>query len=36
MYVRRIPKSARTPEVLMRYLGLTADDIAKTAAALVK
>jgi transketolase len=31
MYVSRIPKSARVPEDELQYLGLTADDIVKTA-----
>jgi transketolase len=31
MHVRRIPKSARVPEDELRALGLTAEDIAKTA-----
>lgn len=31
MHVRRIPKSARTPEELLKMCGLTAADIAKTA-----
>jgi transketolase len=30
MHVRRIPKSGRTPDDLLRYLGLSADDIAQT------
>jgi hypothetical protein len=35
MYVRHIPKSGRTPDDILRDLGLSADDIVKTAAALV-
>lgn len=35
MYVRRIPKSGRTPDDVLRYLGLSVDDIAKTAESLV-
>jgi transketolase len=31
MYVRQIPKSARTPDDVLRYLGLSAEDIVKTA-----
>jgi transketolase len=31
MYVRRIPKSARTPGQLLKYLGLSADDIIDAA-----
>ena len=31
MYVRKPPKSARTPEELLRYLGLSADDIVNVA-----
>jgi hypothetical protein len=31
MYVRQIPKSGRTPDDLLRYLGLSAQDIMKTA-----
>jgi transketolase len=36
MFVRRIPKSARTPEDELKVLGLAADDIAKTAQGLLK
>jgi transketolase len=32
MYVRQIPKSGRTPDDVLRYLGLSADDIVHTAA----
>jgi transketolase len=35
MYVRQIPKSGRTPDDVLRYLGLSADDIAKAAVELV-
>ncbi len=35
MYVRKIPKSAREPDEVLAYLGLTKDDIVQTAAALV-
>ncbi len=31
LYVRRIPKSGRTPEEVLRYLGLSADEIVKAA-----
>ena len=31
MHVKRIPKSARTPEELLKVCGLTSHDIAKTA-----
>ena len=31
MYVRRIPKSGRTPDDVLRYLGLSADDIVQSA-----
>jgi transketolase len=31
LYVRQIPKSGRTPEEVLRYLGLSADDIVKAA-----
>lgn len=31
MHVRRIPKSAKTPEEMLKMCGLTADDIKKTA-----
>jgi transketolase len=31
MYVRQIPKSGRTPDDVLRYLGLSADDIFTTA-----
>lgn len=31
MYVRQIPKSGRTPDDVLRYLGLSAEDIVKTA-----
>jgi transketolase len=31
MYVRHIPKSGRTPDDVLRYLGLSADDIVNTA-----
>lgn len=33
MYVRQIPKSGRTPDDVLRYLGLSAEDIMKTAMA---
>ncbi|MEM9416270.1 MAG: transketolase [Planctomycetota bacterium] len=35
MYVKRIPKSGKTPDDLMRYCGLSADDIAKKAIAML-
>jgi transketolase len=35
MYVRRIPKSGRTPDDVLRYLGLSTDDIVKAAAELL-
>jgi transketolase len=35
-FVRRIPKSGRTPEDVLRYLGLSADDIAREAHALTQ
>jgi transketolase len=35
MYVKRIPKSARTPEEMLKMCGLTAADIAKTAKAML-
>jgi transketolase len=31
MHVRQIPKSGRTPDDVLRYLGLSAEDIVKTA-----
>jgi transketolase len=31
MYVRQLPKSGRTPDDVLRYLGLSADDIVQTA-----
>jgi transketolase len=31
MYVRQIPKSGRTPDDVLRYLGLSADDICRAA-----
>jgi transketolase len=31
MYVRQIPKSGRTPDDVLRYLGLSTDDIVQTA-----
>jgi transketolase len=31
MYVQSIPKSGRTPEEVLRYLHLSADDIVRTA-----
>ena len=31
LYVRQIPKSGRTPEEVLRYLGLSADEIVKAA-----
>jgi transketolase len=31
LYVRQIPKSGRTPDDVLRYLGLSADDIVKAA-----
>ena len=31
MYVRQIPKSGRTPDDILRYLGLSADDIYRVA-----
>jgi transketolase len=34
MFVRRIPKSGRTPEDLLRWLGLSSDDIVRAAAEL--
>ena len=30
MHVRKIPKSAKTPEEMLQMTGLTAADIAKT------
>ena len=33
MYVRRVPKSAKTPEEILEMVGLTAADIARTAQA---
>lgn len=35
LFVQRFPKSGRTPDDVLRYLGLTADDIAKAAVDLV-
>lgn len=35
MHVRRIPKSAKTPEEMLKMCGLTADDIKKTAMSLL-
>jgi transketolase len=35
MYVRQIPKSGRTPDDVLRYLGLLAEDILKTAVEMV-
>jgi len=35
MYVRQIPKSGRTPDDVLRYLGLSAEDIVNTALAMV-
>jgi deoxyxylulose-5-phosphate synthase len=32
MHVRQIPQSGRTPDDVLRYLGISADDIAQTAA----
>jgi len=36
MHVRRIPKSARTPEEMLQMCGLTADDIVKRAMSLLQ
>jgi transketolase len=36
MYVRRIPKSGRTPAEVLHYLGLSADDIAQSAHGLLQ
>lgn len=35
MHVRKIPKSAREPDEVLAYLGLTEEDIVRTATALV-
>jgi hypothetical protein len=35
MHVRQIPKSGRTPDDVLRYLGISADDIAQTAVAML-
>ena len=35
MYVRKIPKSARSPEEVLRYCGLDHEQIAATAASMV-
>jgi transketolase len=35
MYVRQIPKSGRTPDDVLRSLGLSAEDIIKTAVEIV-
>jgi transketolase len=35
MYVRQIPKSGRTPDEVLRDLGLSAEDIVKTAVEMV-
>jgi transketolase len=34
MFVRRIPKSGRAPDDLLRFLGLSSDDIVRAAAEL--
>ncbi len=36
MYVKRLPKSGRTPEDLLKYCGLNAEEIAKEAMALLE
>ena len=36
MYVKRMPKSGRTPEDVMKYLGLDAEQIVETAMALLE
>jgi transketolase len=36
MFVRRFPKSGRTPDELLRYLGLSADDIVRTGISMLK
>jgi transketolase len=36
LYVRRIPKSARTPDELLRHLGLSAEDIVEAVAGLTR
>lgn len=36
MFVKRIPKSGRTPEDLLAYCGLTADDIVKQAMSMLE
>jgi hypothetical protein len=36
MYVRRIPKSGRTPDDVLKYCGLHADDILATAQKLLE
>jgi transketolase len=36
MYVRQIPKSGRTPDDVLRYLGLSADDICQAALGMVQ
>jgi transketolase len=35
MYVRQIPKSGRTPDAVLRYLGLSAEDIVRAAVAML-
>jgi transketolase C-terminal domain/subunit len=35
MFVKRIPKSGKSPDDLMRYCGLSADEIAKKAIAML-
>jgi len=36
MVCKGIPKSAKTPEEILAYLGLSVDDIVKRATAMVK
>lgn len=36
MFVRRIPKSGKSPDDLMRYCGLSADDIVRTATGMME
>jgi transketolase len=36
MYVQQIPKSGRTPNAVLRYLGLDADAIVQTAVGMVQ
>jgi transketolase len=36
MHVRRIPKSGRTPDDVLGYLGLSADNIVRTAAGMLE